>query len=180
MFEYALIMLNMLEYIYINLNKQSFEFARILNLSDAVYSITKSLYKLFGSYKDRSIQNTVKHLRWSILQKKKMSECRHSTRNFSGQGTWQQPPPPPKKKKKKIRRGPKNFRPKEYWGGGPEQKIKFVGQLNFRGAYEYSWYKEGHYTSPVLDQPPPFSIPPSFNKSKMSSPFIGLSGKQKY
>ena len=39
MFEYALIMLNMLEYIYLNLNKQSFEFARILNLSDAVCSI---------------------------------------------------------------------------------------------------------------------------------------------
>ena len=180
MFEYALIMLNMLEYIYINLNKQSFEFARILNLSDAVYSITKSLYKLFGSYKDRSIQNTVKHLRWSILQKKIMSEWRHSTRNFSGQGTWQQPAPPPPPKKKKKLGGDLKISDQKNIGGGPEQKIKFVGQLNFRGAYEYSWYKEGHYTSPVLDQPPPFSIPPSFNKSKMSSPFIGLSGKQKY
>ena len=89
------------------------------------------------------------------------------------------PPPPPPKKKKKLG-GDLKISDQKNIGGGPEQKIKFVGQLNFRGAYEYSWYKEGHYTSPVLDQPPPFSIPPSFNKSKMSSPFIGLSGKQKY
>ena len=37
--EYALIMLNMLEFACIYLNKQSSEYARILNVSDAVYSI---------------------------------------------------------------------------------------------------------------------------------------------
>ena len=31
--------------------------------------------------------------------------------------------------------GPKNFRPKQLGGGGgPEQKIKFGGELNFRGG----------------------------------------------
>ena len=46
MHEYALIMLNMFEYAaYIHLNKQSSEYARIPNVSDAVHS-TRSLYKL--------------------------------------------------------------------------------------------------------------------------------------
>ena len=47
--EYALIMLNMLEYACIYLNKQSFEYARIPNVSDAVHSI-RSPYKLLSSY----------------------------------------------------------------------------------------------------------------------------------
>ena len=58
----------MIEYASIYLKKQSAEYARILNVLDAVHSI-RSLYKLLSSYRDRRVQNTVKHLRWSILQK---------------------------------------------------------------------------------------------------------------
>ena len=60
--------LNVTEYVGIYLKKQSAEYARILNVSDAVHSI-RSVYKLLSSYRDRRIQNTVKHLRWSVLQK---------------------------------------------------------------------------------------------------------------
>ena len=66
--EYALTTLNMIGYFSIYLKKQSAEYVRILNVSDIVHSIS-SLYKLLSSYQDRHIQNTVKHLRWSILQK---------------------------------------------------------------------------------------------------------------
>ena len=59
--EYALITLNMIEYAGIYLKKQSSEYARILNVSDAVHNI-RSLYELLSSYWDRRIQNTVKHL----------------------------------------------------------------------------------------------------------------------
>ena len=62
---------NIFENTGIYLNKQSSEYARILNvclMSDAVWSVT-SLYKLLSSYQDRHIQNTIKHLRWSVLQK---------------------------------------------------------------------------------------------------------------
>ena len=55
--EYALISLDMREYA-----------LTILSVSDAVRS-PRSLYKLLCSYQDRSIQNIVKHLRWSVLQK---------------------------------------------------------------------------------------------------------------
>ena len=50
------------------LKKQSTEYARILNVPDAVHSV-RSLYKLLSSYRDRRIQNTVKHLKWSVLKK---------------------------------------------------------------------------------------------------------------
>ena len=66
--EYALITLNMIEYASIYLKKQSAGYARILNVSDAVHNI-RSLYKLLTNYRDRRIQNTVKHLRWRVLQK---------------------------------------------------------------------------------------------------------------
>ena len=59
----------MLEYAWIYLHKQSFEYARIFNDSDAVQSI-RWLYKLLISYLDKRIQNTVKHLKWNVLQKK--------------------------------------------------------------------------------------------------------------
>ena len=62
-------MLNMIEYASIYLNKYSAEYARIMNVSDALHRI-RSLYKLPGSYRDRHIRNTVKHLSWSVLQKK--------------------------------------------------------------------------------------------------------------
>ena len=71
--EYVLIMLNIIKYASIYLQKQSTEYARFQYMSDAVHRI-RSLYKLFSSYQDRSIQNTVKHLRFSILQKKKSRE----------------------------------------------------------------------------------------------------------
>ena len=57
------------KYAWIYLKKQSAEYARILNVSDAVHSI-RSLYKLLSSYRDRRFQNTVKHFRLSVLQKK--------------------------------------------------------------------------------------------------------------
>ena len=57
-------MLNMIEYAGIHLKKQIAEYARILNVSDIVYNI-RSLYKLLSNYRDRHIQDTVKHLRWS-------------------------------------------------------------------------------------------------------------------
>ena len=47
-------MLIMLEYACLYLNKQSFEFARVLKVCAAVYS-KRSLYKLLSSYRDRSL-----------------------------------------------------------------------------------------------------------------------------
>ena len=45
------------------------EYARILNVSNAEHNI-RSPCKLLNSYsKQRRIQNTVKHLRWSVLHK---------------------------------------------------------------------------------------------------------------
>ena len=65
---YVLITLNMIEYADVYLKKQSAEYARIImNVSDAVQSI-RSL-NLLSSYRHKLIQNTVKHLRQSILQK---------------------------------------------------------------------------------------------------------------
>ena len=59
---YALITLNMIDNADVYLKKQSAEYARIiLNVSDSGHSI-KSL-NLLSSYRDRRIQNTVKHLR---------------------------------------------------------------------------------------------------------------------
>ena len=57
----------MFEYARIYLKKRSAEYARILNVSDAVHSI-RSLYKLLSSSRDRRIQNTVEYLRWSVFQ----------------------------------------------------------------------------------------------------------------
>ena len=71
--EYVLIMLNIIKYASIYLQKQSTEYARFQYMSDAVQSI-RSMNKLLSSYQDRSIQNTVKHLRFSILQKTKSRE----------------------------------------------------------------------------------------------------------
>ena len=66
--EYALIMLNMLEYLCIYLKKQSSECVRILNVSSAIHSM-RSMFKLLSSNWDRHIQYTVKYLRWNVLQK---------------------------------------------------------------------------------------------------------------
>ena len=66
--KYISVMVNMLEYACIYLNKQSSKYARILNMFDAVHSI-RSLYKLLSNYQDRRIWNTFKQLKWSVLQK---------------------------------------------------------------------------------------------------------------
>ena len=50
------------------------EYVRILNMSDDISDVVhsiRSLYKLLISYRDRNIQNIVKHLKRSVLQKKK-------------------------------------------------------------------------------------------------------------
>ena len=77
--EYALVT----EYDWIckHLKKQSAEYARILNVSDTAYSIG-SLYTLLSSYRDRRIQN----VSGGAFCKKIMCECRHATKNLSGQG----------------------------------------------------------------------------------------------
>ena len=66
MVQYPLIWLKHAEYAWICLNMPAY--ARVLNVSDAVHSI-RSLYKLLSSYRDRGVFNTVKYLRWSLLQK---------------------------------------------------------------------------------------------------------------
>ena len=67
MCKYASITLNMIEYACLYLKKQHAEYARILNVSDAVHSI--SLYKIAEQLsRQTQIQNTVKHLRWGVAQ----------------------------------------------------------------------------------------------------------------
>ena len=57
----------MLEYVWIYLNKQSSEYARILNVSDTVQKATAQMTEQLS--RQRCIQGTVKNLRWSVLQK---------------------------------------------------------------------------------------------------------------
>ena len=57
----VLIMLNMLEYVCIYLNKQSSEYARILNVSNAAQTIW-TLCKLLSSYRDRCVFRTLSKL----------------------------------------------------------------------------------------------------------------------
>ena len=57
MLEYALRMLNMMKYARIYLRNLSTEYARILNVSDAVHSIS-SLYKLLSSYREKDVFRT--------------------------------------------------------------------------------------------------------------------------
>ena len=52
--EYALITLDIVKYTGICLQNQSYEYARILNVSDAVHGI-RSLYKLSSSYHNRDV-----------------------------------------------------------------------------------------------------------------------------
>ena len=65
--EYASTTLNVIEYAGIYLKKQRAEYARILNVSDAVYSI-RSLYKF----------------KMKRYTKRIMPECRCATRNGEG------------------------------------------------------------------------------------------------
>ena len=67
--EYFLITLNMIEYAGIYLKKQSAEYTRILNVSDAVHR-KRSQYKLLSSYRDRRIPYSehCQTLKRSVLQ----------------------------------------------------------------------------------------------------------------
>ena len=59
---YALVTLDMIDYVNVYLKKQSAEHVRIiLNVSDAVHSIRS--VNILSSHRDRRIHNTVKHLR---------------------------------------------------------------------------------------------------------------------
>ena len=81
----TLITLNMIEYTGTYLKKT------VLNMPEfwmCLMQYITSLYKLLSSYRDRGIQNTVKHLRWSVFQKRTMLEGRCATRNFSGGGRF--------------------------------------------------------------------------------------------
>ena len=69
------------------MNKQSSEYARILNVSNTVHSI-RSLYKLLSSYRGKGLI-TVKHLRWSILQKELCLSAGMQPEFFSaGEVSW--------------------------------------------------------------------------------------------
>ena len=59
--EYALIALNMIEYVGIYLKNQHSEYARTLNVSDSVHSI-RSLYKLLSSYRDTDVFRTLSNI----------------------------------------------------------------------------------------------------------------------
>ena len=59
--EYALIMPTMPEYTFIYLNKQSSEYARILNVSHGVQRL-RSLYKLLSSYRDRDVLRALSNI----------------------------------------------------------------------------------------------------------------------
>ena len=75
--------LNMREYAWIYLNKQSSEYAKILNVSDTVHGI-RSLYKLLNSYRDRGMFRYCQIFQMERFTKRIMPKCRHSTRNFWG------------------------------------------------------------------------------------------------
>ena len=59
----------MIKYAGIYLKKQSAEYARILNVSDAVHSI-RSLYKLLSSYRDRDVFRTLSNIQDGAFCKK--------------------------------------------------------------------------------------------------------------
>ena len=54
-------------------------------MSDAAHSI-RSFYKLLSTYLDRCIQNTVEHLRWSVLQKELCMTAVGQPEIFHGKG----------------------------------------------------------------------------------------------
>ena len=57
----------MIEYASIYLKKQSAEYAIIVNVSNEVHKVTVQITEQLS--RQRCVQNTVKHLRWSVLQK---------------------------------------------------------------------------------------------------------------
>ena len=81
MSEYALIMLNMLNYACIYLNKQSSEYTVFLNVSDAGHS-KKPLYKLLSSYQVSGVEH-YQTFNTEPFGKRLIPECRCVTRNLS-------------------------------------------------------------------------------------------------
>ena len=90
MCQYASVLLNIIEYTYIYLKTQSAEYARILNMSDAVHNI-RSMYKLLSSYRDRDVFRTLSNIEDGAFCKKNIPECRCAIRNVSwkGVGEWE-------------------------------------------------------------------------------------------
>ena len=86
--EYALIMRNMLEYTWVYINTQNSEYARILNESDGFHSFKVTVQMTEQLSRQQSIQkNTVKHLRWSVLQKEQcLSTCTQPEMSQSMEG----------------------------------------------------------------------------------------------
>ena len=84
---YALIKVNMFEYAWKYQNKQNSEHARILNVSDAVYSM-RSLYKILSSYRDRDYSEYCQTFKMKCFTQRIMPGSRHTIRNFSGQGSF--------------------------------------------------------------------------------------------
>ena len=69
--EYVLIMMNVVEDAWIYLNKQSSEYVRILNMSDAVQ---KLLRKVLSSYRNRSVFRELSNI-WDSAFCKKNNVC---------------------------------------------------------------------------------------------------------
>ena len=61
MLECALLTLNIIEYASIYLKKQIAQYARILNVSNAVHSI-RSLHKLLTSYREKEVFRTLSNI----------------------------------------------------------------------------------------------------------------------
>ena len=89
--EYASIMLKMLEYASISLNTQGLEYARILNVSEAVHSI-RLLFKMLSRQRNAIETETYsKHCQTFKMKRFAnviMPECMHANINFSGQGRF--------------------------------------------------------------------------------------------
>ena len=58
----SLLTLNMIKYAGIYLKKQSAEYTRILNVSDAYIAYIRSLYKWLSSYRDRYVFRTLSNI----------------------------------------------------------------------------------------------------------------------
>ena len=74
MCEYALIMLNICEYASIYLNKQSYEYDKILILSDAVHSI-RSMYKLLSIIETYAYWEHYQAFKVERFAKRIIAEC---------------------------------------------------------------------------------------------------------
>ena len=71
--EYTIIMLNMVEYACIYLNRQSSEYARILHVFDTVHSV-RPLSKLLSSYWDRGVFRTLSNIEMKPFARRIMTK----------------------------------------------------------------------------------------------------------